>query len=143
MFPVSLKNFHYELDNFTFNLAAGITAADVGKAVAIDSTAANTVKLAGADDEILGRLEQVEDRTVSGLLLGTISIRFGSTLPIASGETVNVGDSLIGAGNGEVKAKPLTETLTDSGAATVDVPVPPSKFRVFEVDGLIATVLTV
>jgi hypothetical protein len=129
MFSVSLKNFHYELDNYTFNLATGIAAADIGKAVMIDASAANTVKLATAGAEILGRLEQVEDRTVSGLLLGTVALRFGGILPIKAGETVIVGDSLVGAGAGEVKAQ-AAEGFS-------------AKFRVFEVVALEATTLTI
>lgn len=132
MFPVSLNNFHFEDWNFTCTLAAGITSADVGKAVALDTTA-NTVKLAADDDVILGRLEQVEDRVQEGQLVGTVAFKFGGKLPIADGETINVGDTLIGAGGGEVKASPTTVTLTDSGAQTVDVAVPPSRFLVVAV----------
>lgn len=116
MFPVSLNNFHFEDWQFTFNLASGITEADEGKAVALDTSAANTVKLAGDGDEILGRLERVENRVQAGLLLGTVSIKFGAKLPIASGETVAVGDFLIGAGGGEVKAAPAL--VTDGGTNT-------------------------
>lgn len=136
MFPVSLNNFHFENWQFTFNLAAGITSAHVGKAVALD-TVANTVKLAADGDEIIGRLEQVEDRVQEGILVGTVSIKFGAILPIKSGETVNVGDYLIGAGAGEVKAAPAT--VTDGGTNTH--PSHPRRIQVMAVDGLNAIAL--
>lgn len=105
---VSLRGFHFEDAHLTVNLKAGIVAADIGKAVAIDATAANTVKLAGDGDVIVGRLEVVEDRTVEGQLIGTVSFRFANLLPIKSGltagEAVVVGSTVVGAGNGEVKA---------------------------------------
>lgn len=105
MFNVSLRRFFFEDWQFTFNLASGITSADVGKAVSRDTSAANTVKLVADDENILGRLEQVEDRSQEGQLVGTISIKFLNSLPIASGETIAVGDKIVGAGSGEVKAK--------------------------------------
>ncbi len=100
---VSLRGFHFEDSHLTFTLAAGITANDVTKAVALDTSAPNKVKLAGADDVIIGRLEVVEDRKVEGQLVGTIALRFANELPIKAGETVAVGDTVVGAGGGEVK----------------------------------------
>lgn len=104
---VSLRGIHQEAFQFTFLLASGITTADVGKAVALDSTA-NTVKLAGADEQIIGRLEAVEDRSVEGILVGTVATKGVLTLPIASGlsagDVVGVGSTVEGNGNGEVKA---------------------------------------
>lgn len=129
MFPVSLNNFHFEDWQLTFLLASGITKADEGKAVALDSVA-NTVKLAGADDEIFGRLEVVEDRVQEGKLVGTIALKFGAKLPIATAETVNVGDFLIGAGSGEVKAAPAT--VSDG---TNSHPSHPRRIQVVAVDG--------
>ena len=103
-FNVSLRGFHFEDSLLTVNLASGITAADVGKAVTIDTTAANTFKLAGDGDHVMGRLEVVEDRKVEGQLVGTVAFRFANLLPIKIGETVAVGDTVVGAGNGTVKA---------------------------------------
>lgn len=100
---VTLRGFHFEDSIFTVNLAAGITKADEGKALALDPSAPNTMKLAGDGDTIVGRLEVVEDRAVEGKLVGACAFRFANVLPIASGATVNVGDTVIGAGNGEVK----------------------------------------
>lgn len=101
---VSLRGYYFEDSIFTFNLKTGITQADIGKAVSLDTSAANTVKLAGDGDVIIGRLETVENRTVEGTLVGAVALRFAELLPIKSGETVAVGDTVVGAGNGEVKA---------------------------------------
>ena len=106
-------------------MATGITAADKGKAVAIDATAAKTVKLAGADDIIIGHLSTVEDRVTEGVLIGTVDLKGGFSFPIATGETVEVGDTVIGAGSGEVKAAGSADytdnvvTEVASGRATV------------------------
>ncbi len=88
---------------YTFNVAAGITAADVGKAVTIDSTAANTVKLASDGDQILGRLEVVEVRSLEGVNVATVSLKGGmvftvtpDALAIGPDEIPAVGDYLLG-----------------------------------------------
>lgn len=99
---VSLRGFHFEDFLLTFTLAAGITAADRGKAVSLGA-AANTVKLAGDGDVIIGRLETVEDRKVEGQLVGAVALKFANALPIKAGEVVAVGDTVVGAGAGEVK----------------------------------------
>lgn len=101
---VSLRGFHFEDFSLTFKLKSGILAADVGKAVAIDATAANTVKLAGDGDKIVGRLATVEDRTIEGTLIGAVELKFANLLPIKTGSTVLVGDTVVGAGAGEVKS---------------------------------------
>jgi hypothetical protein len=99
----TLRGYHMEDWSFTFNLAAGITGADVGKAVSVDASGPNKVKLSGDTDVIIGRLETVEDRTVEGQLVGAVELKFANTLPIKTGETVVVGGSVQGAGAGEVK----------------------------------------
>ncbi len=80
----------------------------VGRAVAIDATAANTVKLAGDGDAILGRVFSYEDRKQEGVKIVGIERKFVKRLPIKSGLTsdavVAVGKTVIGAGAGEVKA---------------------------------------
>lgn len=109
----------------TFYLASGITKDDVGKPVALDTTANNTVKLAGADDIILGRLEVFEGRTQEGVLTGSVVIMGGVRFTYATGDAVAVGDSIVGAGSGEVKktatantTKVIAKNATDE---TVDV----------------------
>lgn len=100
---VSLRAIYFEDFQLPFNLADGITRADAGKAVALDSSAANTVKLAGDGDEIVGRLQTVEDRPIEGLLVGTVAVRFSAALPVGAAATIAVGDTAVGAGDGTVK----------------------------------------
>lgn len=99
---VSLRGFHFENFMLTFTLATGITAEHQGRAVSFGA-AANTVKLAGDGDKIIGRLETVEDRKVEGQLVGAVALKFANLLPIKAGQTVAAGDTVIGAGSGEVK----------------------------------------
>lgn len=104
---VKMGNFGYTTDllNRTVNLAAGIVQADVGKALTLDTSAANKYKLAGDGDLIYGRLEIVENRVNEGTLIGTAKLYLmGVKLPVKSGQTVNVGSFVVGAGAGEVKA---------------------------------------
>jgi hypothetical protein len=89
-------------NDLTFVLNADITAQDVGKAVTQDTSAANTVKLAGAGDPIFGRLETFEDRVVEGVKVGAVKIIAGMELPTASGYTAQIGDKVIGAAGGMV-----------------------------------------
>lgn len=110
---VKMAGFGYTTDllNRTVNLAAGITAADEGKAVTQDKSAPNTFKLAGDGDLIFGRLEIVESRANEGTLVGNVKLHLmGLKLPIKSGQTVAVGDYVIGAGGGEIKAEAATAT---------------------------------
>ena len=101
---------------FTMNVSGVVTAADVGKAVALDTTAPNTVKLAGDDDEVYGRLETFEDRTQENVKTGAVSRKIRAKLPVKAGLTTfdipAVGDTVVGAGAGEVKA------LNDGAAKT-------------------------
>lgn len=94
---------------FTYAVSGAVTAADVGKAVALDTTAPNTVKLAGDGDAIFGRLEVIENRTQEGLVVGTISRKIRAKLPLAGSlnalNTPVVGDTVVGAGGGNVKSK--------------------------------------
>ncbi|TPL42609.1 MULTISPECIES: hypothetical protein [unclassified Mesorhizobium] len=117
---VTLRGFHWETSSLTGNLATGITANDVGKAVSVDPSGANKFKLSGDGDVIVGRLASVEDRSVEGSLIGAIEFQFANMLPIkaglAAGEIVAIGSTVIGAGNGEVKA------LTTGSGPTVAAP---------------------
>lgn len=98
---VSLAGFHFEDSILTVNLATGVTY-EVGNPLAIDTTAPNRLKIAGAGEEIVARLESVENRTVEGILVGAAAFRFASKFPVAAGSTLAVGDTAVGAGNGEV-----------------------------------------
>lgn len=102
---VSLRGLKHDDFHYAFNLAAGITASDVGKAVALDASAPNTAKLAGDDEQIIGKLTTVEDRAIEGILVGTIELRGGFLFTkAAAAPAISVGDTVIGAGGGEVKA---------------------------------------
>lgn len=98
---VTLKN-TVPANDLTFILANGIKEEHVGLAVVQDSTASNTVKLAGDGDLIFGRLENVEDRKVEGIKVGAVKIIGGMAFK-KSEATVVVGDKVVGAGNGLVK----------------------------------------
>ena len=100
---VSINGLIDEVAQVTWNLAAGIVKADEGKAVTQDTTAANTVKLAGDGDLILGRLEIVEIRSQEGIAVGTVSMRGGMSFVVnpnatasSPDETPAVGDYLSG-----------------------------------------------
>lgn len=100
---VSLRGFYFEDFILTFNLPSTVTAADIGKAVALDASGNAKVKLAGDGDFIIGRLDTVEKREIEGTNTGAVSLKFSNLLPIKSGSGVVRGDTVVGAGNGEVK----------------------------------------
>lgn len=98
----------------TVKLNSAITPDDVGKALSLDGTNANQFKLAADDDLVLARLEFVEtDADGDSTGYGTVALSFLDALPIKTGETVVVGDSVVGAGAGEVKPADTTD-LTDN-----------------------------
>ena len=104
---VKLDGFDQKAFQLTWNLASGIVAADIGKALSVGA-AANTLKLAADGDVIVGRLMTVEARTTEGTLVGTCEHLFAALLPIKAGLTagavVAVGSNVVGAGAGEIKA---------------------------------------
>ena len=92
---VVAHSFSFPDFTFTMNVSGTVTDADIGKAVAIDTTAANTVKLAGNNDHIFGRLETLEQNGLDGLKVGAISRKFRAILPTAA--SVAVGDEVSGS----------------------------------------------
>jgi hypothetical protein len=91
-------------NDLTFILNNDIVEENVGLVVTQDSSAANTVKLAGDGDEILGRLESYEDRTATaGYKVGTVKLVGGMELKTAEGYSAKVGDKVAGAEGGFVK----------------------------------------
>lgn len=105
---VTLRGFHFEDFHLTMNLS-GLTAVTdsrtvVGKAVSLDATAPNTAKLAEDGEVIIGRLASFENRAVEGIVVGAVEFKFSNLLPIKTGETVVIGNTVVGAGGGEVKA---------------------------------------
>jgi hypothetical protein len=89
---------------YTYKISGTVTEADEGKAVTLDSTAANTVKLAGADDVVIGRLFRYENRVAEGVKLATVETKGGMRLPKLASTVVAVGDSVVGEAAGLVKA---------------------------------------
>lgn len=89
---------------YTYNLTAGTTKAHVGRAMSVDTAAANTMKPAADGDTVRGTLFTFEDRVSEGMKVGTVRHKGGYRLPIASGQTVTTGQSVVGAGDGFVKA---------------------------------------
>ena len=98
---VSLRGIEHEEFHYPFNLASAVTADDVGKPVAIDATAANTVKVAGDGDVIVGKLVTYENRAIEGVKVGAVALKGG--FKFTKSGTVAVGDSVQGAAGGAVK----------------------------------------
>lgn len=102
---VSLDGYHFEDSIFTYNLTGTVDVTDrrlVGAPVSIDTTARNSVKIAGDGDEIYGRIESVEKRdfgTVAG-----VALRWSGRFEKDANVTINVGQTVIGAGGRKVKA---------------------------------------
>jgi len=101
---VSLRGIYFEDWQLVFNVSGSVSKSDVGKAVAIDPNAVNSVRLAADGDHIFGRLQTLEVREIEGITIGTVAVKFSDRLPIKSGQTINVGDYVTGAGNGEIKS---------------------------------------
>lgn len=110
MYNVTLKNTHIEAFSFTFYLEAATLETDIGKAVAVDGTANNTVKLAGDGDRVIGHLSTVEDRTVEGVLVGAVDLKGGFSMPY-TGTAPAIGEGVLGSATAGV--------LKTSGAAAV------------------------
>lgn len=104
----------------TVYLAAGITKADEGKPVTLDTTANNTFKLAGANDVVYGNLKVVENRVQENILVGTVEFKGGFTWTKSG--VVAVGDGVVGAGAGAVKTGTNSRCFVVAvGTTTVDV----------------------
>lgn len=98
---------YFPLDDFTFtyNLSAAATADMVGRAMTLDPSAPSQFKPSGDGDRIDGRLFQFEDRRQQGGgLVGSVERKFKAKLPVKAGQTVALGQTVVGAGAGEVKA---------------------------------------
>lgn len=109
----------------TFYLASAIAATDIGKPVKLDTSANNTVALAGDGDIIFGVLESYEDRANDGVKTGAVTLAGGYRFTYKTGDAVAVGDYVVGAGSGEVK-KTTTANSTkvvakNTTTQTVDV----------------------
>ena len=125
--PRNVVSYGFPLDDdmFTYNISGTITQDDIGKAVTLDTTAANTFKLAGDGEPVHGRLFSYEDRSQQGAgKVGTVMRRFKEKLPCNVGHTIAVGDSVVGAGAGKVKdAGAVNRTLVTELVGTTEVVV--------------------
>lgn len=78
---VSLRGIVHDDFQYTFLVSSATgeaAAADAGvKAMQLDTAAANQVKLTTDGALILGRLEIFEDRTVEGIVTGTVALKGG------------------------------------------------------------------
>lgn len=113
---INLATLPMEDWHFPFLISGAAVAADVGKAVTLDTAAANTVKLAGDGDEVLGRLEVFEDRVVEGIKVATVALKGAMKLPYLTADPVAVGDSVQGSGTAG-KVKKLAPTLESAAGA--------------------------
>ena len=120
LYQVGFEGFNYPDTQITVTLKAGITAADIGAPMAVDTSAANTFKIAGDGDTIVGRLLTVEDRVNEGTLIGTVAFRFTARMKVASTATVAVGTTVVGAGSGEVKEAAANDHNANFVAEIVD-----------------------
>lgn len=130
------SSFSFPDYTFTMNVSGAVTRAHVGRAVALDTTADNTVKLAGDGDEIYGRLESFETGGLDGLTVGAVSRKFRAPLPVKAGLTgfnaVARGDTLVGAGDGEVKALNSGSAKTPNRSLNVALTAPAANAVVVE-----------
>ena len=113
--------------NFTFAISDNITDGDavLGLAVCQDTSAANTVKLATDGSEILGQIIMYEDRTSQGDgKVVTVATRGGMKFKVKSGESIAVGDVIVGAGDGEVREKVASGSGADTAVGDVVWEVP-------------------
>lgn len=111
---VTLRGIPQQQFRFTFVLDSAIVAADIGKPVSIKAGAANTVEIAADGALIVGRLLTVEDRTIEGIKVGTVETKGGFLLNTTG--AIAVGNSVVGAGAGAVKAG------ADSRNRVVEIP---------------------
>lgn len=100
---ISLSGLYSEDFLYPFLAASGISEASVGKAVTLDTTA-NTVKLAGDGERVIGKIVTFEDRVQDGVKLVTVATKGGFTFDVnpnatasSPDETPAVGDFLLGA----------------------------------------------
>lgn len=104
IYGISTKGRYVEDWIEPFYFTGTLTDADVGKALAIDTTAEKTVKLAGDTDEIIGRLEFVENRVQEGIQVCSVALKFFGWLP-KTAAAIAIGNGVQGSATaGSVKA---------------------------------------
>lgn len=99
---VSLHGIYHEDYAYTWNISGVVDkSADIGKAMSQDKTADDTAKLAADGDTLIGALGSYEDRVQEGIKVGTVYHKGNFQFPYTG--ALAVGDSVIGAGAGQVK----------------------------------------
>lgn len=101
-FPIDVTTFTYYLTGVAATDAAAADA--IGKAVSQDTAAASSVKLAGNGEAIFGRVYHAENRSDLGVRTAAVQRQFKEKLPATAGHGIVVGGSVVGAGNGLVRA---------------------------------------
>lgn len=112
--PAGIVSYGYPLGDFTFTYAlSGQPATDAAAAavqgfpVALDTSAASTVKVAGDGDTIFGQIYVAENRAVLGIMVASVSRLFKEKFSAAVGHGIVVGDKVVGAATpGNVKKDP-------------------------------------
>lgn len=139
---VSLRGIIHDEWEYTFALAAGITQADEGKAVELDTSAANQVKLATASANVLGKLLKVENRAQEGILVGTVALK-GPLKFDYTGTDLAVGDGIKGSTTVNGKVERVTGTDVDAATTGIDRTANERKNLVVEVDTTAKTAIVV
>lgn len=107
-YSYTMKGFTYPDFHVTLKLSGSGLPTDMnqleGLAVSQDVNSANTVKLAAADEEILGVIFQAENGVSQGEGISvTVALKGGYAVPF-EGEVPSIGSKVVGAGNGKIKA---------------------------------------
>lgn len=100
---ISLSNMVHSEWGYPFFIS-NATLSNVGCAMSLDATAARTMQPATDGAVIEGKLFSYEDRKQEGIKVGTVRLKGGFVFKKKAGAVINVGQSVVGAGNGEVKA---------------------------------------
>lgn len=128
---VTLNGLVQDAFQYTVVLHAGITAADIGKAVAFDGTSPNQVRLVAAGDPVDGILLTVENRIQEGVLVGTIGMK-GGFLMTTDGTTVAVGDQVFGGATAGLIATVAPTLESASGGIAIKATSLQARNRVME-----------
>ena len=117
---VTLQGLHPKGWDWTFNLDAAVTEDHIYRAVSLKAGTANTVTvLSTGTGEILGQLQNVEDRKVEGIKTGTVKLKGGMKFEAASGHGITVGDKLV-AGIGGLVAKAGADDVSNVTAVEIN-----------------------
>ena len=105
MFDYTMEGLTYPDFNHTYKLTDNVTnmAALEGLAVEQDTTAANAVKLATDGGEVVGFIQSAENGINQGEGI-TVTVATKGGHKVKTSAQLSVGNYVVGAGNGEVKA---------------------------------------